>query len=329
MELVNPVTSFVWSSPLNVNGVPMQGIREKQGYSFSRAGYLAVLDSPHLDADAVGRAVRQQLRPLSKPILERAKQEYGDRKPPLFPHYFIIEPTAVCNRACPFCTILVTNRKGMMKWLDFTKLMNECSEFDVYGLSLYQLGEPFLWRETVEIEDSSVFESEIKLDISDMVNYAKKQAGFKIVNLSTNGDVSNLDCILGSELSDIIISIDGTTAEVYDANRPSTRKNDSGAFQRTLDRTHAFLEAKAKSGEPRPFVRLQCINKENTADKIVDFIKYWIQVPGVDDVFVKALDSMRPWLGNKVVSDDEDKIKALRLGAMPCQHIHAVGSMTV
>ena len=337
MELVNPVTSFVWSSPLNVNGVPMQGIREKQGYSFSRAGYLAVLDSPHLDADAVGRAVRQQLRPLSKPILERAKQEYGDRKPPLFPHYFIIEPTAVCNRACPFCTILVTNRKGMMKWNDFKKLMEECGEFDVYGISLYQLGEPFLWRgrghgaDVVPPEFISTdnYSEPVELDISDMVNYARQVGGFKIVNLSTNGDVSNLDCILGSELSDIIISIDGTTAEVYDANRPSTRKNDSGAFQRTLDRTHAFLEKKAKLGEPRPFVRLQCINKENTANHIVDFIRYWIQVPGVDDVFVKALDSMRPWLGDKIVSNDEDQIKALRLGAMPCQHIYAVGSMTV
>src|SRR3990167_3740646 len=182
MQIVNPLTSFTWSGPLDINNIPMRGISEKQGYSFSRAGYLAALDSPHLDADAVGRAVRQQLRPLSKPILERAKQEYGDRKPPLFPHYFIIEPTAVCNRAWPFCTILVTNLKGVMKGLDFTKLMNESSEFDVYGLSLYQLGEPFLWRETVEIEDSSVFESENKPDISDMVNYAKKQAGFKIVN---------------------------------------------------------------------------------------------------------------------------------------------------
>ena len=337
MELVNPRTSFQWTGPLNINGVAMKGVIEKQGHGFSRHGWLSALDSPHIDADSLGKAYRQALRPLSRPTLEKARREYGDRTPPKFPRYFIIEPTAVCNRACPFCTILVTNRKGMMKWGDFTKLMQECSEHDVYGASLYQLGEPFLWS-----GDFRVIDSETKIiangvasmkvtrrNIADMVNYTKRIGGFKIVNLSTNGDVSNLDCVLGSELSDLIISIDGTTPEVYSANRPSTKKNDLDAFQRTLDRTHAFLERKSQSGEPRPFVRLQCINKENTADQIVDFIKYWIQVPGVDDVFVKNLDSMRPWLGNKVVSDEEDQLKALRLGAMPCQHIYSVGSMTV
>ena len=321
MELINPLTSYpIGTKTENINGVPMRGVFEKQGVGFSRHGWLSAFDSPHIDADALGRAYRQALRPLSRPTLEKARKEYGDRTPPKFPRYFIIEPTAVCNRACPFCTILVTNRKGMMKWDDFEKLMLECSRYDVYGISLYQLGEPFLWREK---------RGDLSLNIAHMTDTAKNLGGLKIVNLSTNGDVPNLDCVLGSELSDLIISIDGTTPEVYSENRPSTKKNDPNAFQRTLDRTHAFLERKSQSGEPRPFVRLQCINKENTADQIVDFIKYWIQVPGVDDVFVKNLDSMRPWLGNKVVSDEEDQLKALRLGAMPCQHIYSVGSMTV
>ena len=117
------------------------------------------------------------------------------------------------------------------------------------------------------------------------------------------------------------------TAEVYDANRPSTKPNDMGAFERTLERVRAFLEKKAARGDAKPFVRLQMINKENTRDQVVDFIHYWIQVPGVDDILIKHLDSMRPWLGSAVVSDEEDAIKARATATMPCQHIFSVGSM--
>src|SRR3990167_10653884 len=183
MQIVNSKTAYpIGVQVENINRIGMRGVPEKQGWSFSAHGWRMAKENPSIDPDAFGKMFRQALRPLSRPTLDKARQEYQSKTVIPFPRYFIIEPTAVCNRACPFCTILVTNRKGMMKWNDFTSLMDECSEFDVYGLSLYQLGEPFLWRETVEIEDSSVFESEIKPDISDMVNYAKKQAGFKIVN---------------------------------------------------------------------------------------------------------------------------------------------------
>lgn len=322
MELVNPQTAFRWTKPLNIHGVAMMGVPEKQGHAFSRHGFLAALDDPTLNADAIGRAVRRQLRPLSAPTLARARDEYTRKEVIKFPRYFIIEPINLCNRACPFCSIIVMERpfKGMMKWDTFAKLMDECAQHDVYGLSLYQLGEPFLWRATV---------GGVRRDISHMVNYAKRVGGFKAVNLSTNGDVDNLDCILGSDLDDLIISIDGITAEVYDANRPATNKREIDPFGSTIRCVREFLERKAASGQPRPWVRLQCINKENTAPQILDFIREWIAVPGVDDVLIKNLDSMRPWLGNSVVSDAEDAIKAERTVGQVCQHIYAVGSVVV
>ena len=318
MELVNPISAYPIGSRIeDIHGIAMRGVPEKQGWSFSRAGYLAACDDSTLNADAIGRAVRRALRPLSAPTLEQARAEYVRREVVSFPRYFIIEPTALCNRRCPFCTILVTNRKGMMRWEHFARLMMECSQREVYGISLYMLGEPLLWRDTVGGQ---------RLTIRAMIDGAKA-AGFRAVNLSTNGDVPNLADILNSHLDDLIISIDGTTAEVYDANRPSTKLNDIGAFERTLSRVHEFLERRAMRGDVKPFVRLQCINKENTAAQIVDFIRCWISTPGVDDVFIKNLDSMKPWLGNAIVSEEEDAIKAARLGAMPCQHIYAVGSM--
>jgi hypothetical protein len=160
-----------------------------------------------------------------------------------------------------------------------------------------------------------------------MVELAKI-VGFKAVNISTNGDVSNLDLLLDCGLSDLFFSIDGMTAEVYDVNRPSTKKNDTGAFNRTVERTRAFLEAKEKAGLTEPWVRMQIINNHLTASQVVDFIRYWIDVPGVDDVFVKHLDEMGAWLGNTVVSAEESQAKRDRVSKMPCQHLWAIGSMT-
>ena len=322
MELVNPLTAFIfpgaWDAPLDIHGIGMKGIREKQGIAFSAHGWRQARDHGG-DADAIGAAVRRALRPLSAPTLEKAREDYGARKPGLFPRYFIVEPNASCNRRCIFCPILVTNRKGNMKWQHFVKLMEECRKHLVYGISLYQLSEPFLWRGSAPGYDK-------RYDISDMVNVAKHTGDFRAVNLSTNGDVPNLGCILGSQLDDLIISIDGTTAEVYDANRPSTKPNDTGAFERTVNRVRAFLEKKAARGEAKPFVRLQMINKENTRDQVADFIRYWIDVPGVDDILIKSLDGMAPWLEG-VVSEEEARIKMDKVKSMPCQHIYAIGSM--
>ena len=302
------------------------GIREKQGFSFSRAGYLAARRDARIDADQAGRAIRKQLRPLSESVLSEARKEYQERRVPIFPRYFIIEPVSICNRACPFCAITVMKRnnsngrhRGSMTWDTFMRLMKEAAHHSVYGISLYQLGEPFLWYGKDEAGQ--------QLNIADMVNGAKHVGGFHVVNLSTNGDVKNLDCILFSDLDDLIISIDRVTKEVYEANRPGVTRCDT--FERTIERVHAFLREKALLARQKPFVRMQIINKENTRGQIADFIRYWIEVPGVDDVYVKHLDSMRSWLGSAVVSDEEDRIKAERVAHIPCQHLFAIGSMVV
>lgn len=319
MEIINRATAFAWSESLDIDGVAMSGIQEKQGFAFSRHGWLAVKDGANVDADEVGKALRRQLRPLSRDYLRRARDGYSRREAGLFPRYFIIEPNASCNRKCVFCPIIVTTRKGNMRWAQFLKLMEECGQHEVYGLSLYQLSEPMLYRGRDEAGE--------RRDIADMVNMAKSIGGFRAVNVSTNGDANNLARLLECDLDDLFVSIDGTTADVYDQNRPSTRENDVAAFERTMQRVHTFLELKARRGAPRPWVRLQIINNALCAPQVLDFIRYWIQIPGIDDVFVKHLDGMNPWLGNAAVSAEESALKMARVKTMPCQHIYAIGSM--
>ena len=330
MELVNPLTAFVWDKPLDINGVAMLGIKEKQGHAFSRAGYLAALDDPTLDADAVGRAVRRQLRPLSKPTLEKARAEYEAREIPEMPPYLIIEPVGgACPRKCRFCSINVTHRPlengktaraGMMKWSGYEKIMREFGEWGGgYGVSLYELGETGLYRGRDENGN--------KKDWADLVDTAKRVGKFKIANISTSGDCDNLDRLLECDLDDLIFSVDGLDKATYETNRPSTIPNDTRSFERMMDYIMAFLEKKAARGLPRPFCRMQIINNALCAPQVVDFIRYWIDIPGIDDIFVKNLDSMHRWLTG-VVTDKEDAIKAAQVGSMPCQHIWEVASVT-
>ncbi len=330
MQLVNPLTAYpIGAQVENINGVPMRGQKEKQGWSFSRAGYLAACDDPTINPDKFGAMLRKQLRPLSLPTLVKARAEYEGREVQPLPRYLICENTGICNRACPFCSISVIKRydengnagKLVMEWQDFYKLMEEYSHNDGhYGASIYGLGEPTLWR--------GKDENGRALDVADMVDLAKGLGKFRAVNISTNGDVNNLHRLLECDLDDLIISIEGMTEEVYLQNRPPSNKRQVNAFQSTLDRVHAFLEWKAKRGQPKPYTRLQMINMSSTAPQVLDFIRYWIQVDGVDSVLIKHLDGMTPWVGTAAVGEEEAAIKMEQVKSMPCQHIFSILAIT-
>lgn len=327
---VNASSGYAFTEPIDVEGIPLRGVREKQGMRFGRAGWLAVRDGMPTDVygpEDYDRMHRATLRPQSGPMLRRAREEYATRTVPPFPRYHILEPTSICNRACPFCPISALNpsraAKGRIDWTDALAYFLDCGQHEVYGLSLYQLGEPLLWKG----HDGHG----MPLDLRDLVRVAKDIGGFQVVNVSTNGDVPNLDLLFDCPVDDVIISIDGTTAATYGENRPSTARADLWAFRRTIQRVRDFLHQKAIRTAGRqglPYVRLQIINKANTAPEIPAFIREWLPRAGVDDVFVKDLDGMVPWVGDGAVSAAESATKLAQVGTMPCQHLWTIGSMT-
>lgn len=329
MELVNSKTAFTWTEPLNINGIMMMGWPEKQGFSFSKHGYEAAKLDSSIDPDKYGAMIKRSLRPMSLPTLAKARGEYENRKVPQMPRYVICENTGICNRACPFCGIHVIKRydekgdagKLVMEWGDFYKLMEEYSHNEGhYGISIYGLGEPLLWR-------GKDFDGK-PLDVADMVNLSKTLGKFRATNISTNADVANLDRLLECDLDDLIISIDGTTSATYLKNRPPTNKRETDPFGSTVNRVRAFLKKKSELGRSRPFTRLQIINMESTRDEILEFIQTWIEVDGVDDILVKNLDALTPWVGSSAVSEEESRIKMEKIKAMPCQHIFSILAIT-
>ncbi len=123
-----------------------------------------------------------------------------------FPLSVSVEPASFCNLKCPECPTgrnELKAEKGIININTFRKAINELSPY-LFNLILYFQGEPFL-----------------NGDIFEMIEYASKKKNI-YTTTSTNGHfLSEKNCtkIIISGLDKLIISIDGTTQEVYEKYR--------------------------------------------------------------------------------------------------------------
>ena len=190
------------------------GIQVKQGTDYYPQG------------DVIGKIHRGRLQRWVAHRKDNKAYETSTVLP--FPPYLILEPTNVCNLQCPFCPRELTEKSrglGFMEFDVYKKIIDEAIVNNVYGVTLYMLGEPMLHSKIV-----------------DMINYAK-EAGIPAVNLSTAATTNNLDELLETELDDLILSIDGATKEMYERMRVG------GTFEKTISITSNFLEKKQKGLE--------------------------------------------------------------------------------
>ena len=116
-----------------------------------------------------------------------------------------VEPTTSCNLRCPECPSGLRNftrPTGMLQENLFKKTIDELSETLLYLIFYFQ-GEPYLHPKFL-----------------DLVNYASKKGIYTAT--STNSHYltdENAKKTVESGLDRIIISIDGTTQEVYEQYR--------------------------------------------------------------------------------------------------------------
>lgn len=116
-----------------------------------------------------------------------------------------IEPTTACNLKCPECPSGLrsfTRNTGNLKSDFFRKIIDEVHEKLIYLIFYFQ-GEPYINPQFLE-----------------MVSYASKKNIYTIT--STNGHFlgdENCKKTISSGLSRLIISIDGTTQDVYESYR--------------------------------------------------------------------------------------------------------------
>ena len=201
----------------------------------------------------------------------------GKQRLNALPVEFIVETTAKCNLYCPMCP-RETHKQPKEDMTDaiFQRLVQE-ARHSAEHVMLIGLGEPFL--------DKKIFER---------IEYCDRH---KISTLlSTNGtllDEAICDKILRTPLEHITLSFDGSTKESFEYYRKGAH------FEKVRANFVRFARMKKERGVKVQVVA-QMVRMERNWNEVDDFVRFWSNVPGVDQVRVKADETnlMRPDSGH-------------------------------
>lgn len=177
------------------------------------------------------------------------------------------EPTTSCNLRCPECPSglrAFTRPTGMLKKDFFSDTIDQLYK-DLFYLVFYFQGEPYL-----------------NPDFLDMVKYASQKKIYTAT--STNAHYlteANARRTVESGLDRLIISIDGTTQEVYQQYRVGGRLDKVIAGARNIVQMKKELKSKT------PFVIFQFLVVKPNEHQIEEVKKLAAEV-GVDDVWFKT-----------------------------------------
>ena len=177
------------------------------------------------------------------------------------------EPTTSCNLKCPECPSGLrqfTRPRGMLKKDFFTKTIDEIYE-DILYLIFYFQGEPYLNKNFLE-----------------MVSYASSKGLYTAT--STNAHFLTDEMAkktVESGLDRLIISLDGTTQEVYEQYRRE------GNIEKVIQGARNIVKWKKELKSKTPFVFFQFLVVKPNEHQIED-VKRLAKEVGVDEVRFKT-----------------------------------------
>lgn len=177
------------------------------------------------------------------------------------------EPTTSCNLRCPECPSglrAFTRPKGMLENAFFKKTIDDIAK-ELFYLTFYFQGEPYLNPKFLE-----------------MVQYAHQKGIYTAT--STNAHYltdERAKETVESGLDRLIISIDGTTQEVYQSYRVG------GHLDKVLEGARNIVKWKKKLNSKTPFVFFQFLVVKPNEHQIED-VKRLAKEIGVDQVRFKT-----------------------------------------
>lgn len=183
------------------------------------------------------------------------------------PMALAIEPTTSCNLRCPECPSGLrsfTRPTGMLSVPVFTQLINELAD-SLFYLTFYFQGEPYLHP-----------------DFLSMVSQARAKGIYTAT--STNAHFLTDDMAkktVASGLSRLIISIDGTTQETYEAYRVG------GNLDKVLEGTRRIIHWKKTLKSSTPHVIFQFLVVRPNEHQLED-VRSLAKSLGVDEVRLKT-----------------------------------------
>lgn len=177
------------------------------------------------------------------------------------------EPTTSCNLRCPECPSGLrsfTRPTGMLEKNTYLQWLNELQQSVCY-ITFYFQGEPFLNK-----------------SLPDMISEAHRRNIYTAT--STNAHYLTPEMckkIVESGLDKLIISIDGTTQEVYESYRIG------GKLSKVLDGTKNMVAAKKQLRSRTPHLVFQFLVVRPNEHQI-DEVKQLAKTLGVDEVTFKT-----------------------------------------
>ena len=184
-----------------------------------------------------------------------------------FPVSISIEPTTSCNLRCPECPSglrAFTRPTGMLQKDFFTETIDQLYK-ELFYLVFYFQGEPYLNPQFL-----------------DMVKYASSKRIYTAT--STNAHYlndANAKKTIESGLNRLIISIDGTTQDVYQQYRVG------GQLSKVLEGAKNMVKWKREMKSKTPFIIFQFLVVKPNEHQIEDVKKLAAEI-GVDDVWFKT-----------------------------------------
>lgn len=183
------------------------------------------------------------------------------------PFTISMEPTTACNLRCPECPSGLrsfSRPTGNLKEDFFRKTIDELHRELIYLIFYFQ-GEPY-----------------INPKFLDMVKYASDRGIYTIT--STNGHFlndANAKKTIESGLDRMIISVDGTTQEVYESYRKS------GKLKNVLEGARNIVRWKKKMKSKTPHIIFQFLVVKPNEHQIPDIYQLAEEI-GVDEVKLKT-----------------------------------------
>ncbi len=190
------------------------------------------------------------------------------------PFVVTIEPTNLCNLACPQCAVgagVLTRPRGQMP-LDLYRDILEQMHRSLCYLLLYDQGEPLLHT-----------------DYCEMIRLAK--AKNMAVTCSSNGqllgDKDIARCLVASGLDNLIISIDGLTEQTYQTYRKGGQLSKAIQAIKNVQQARSILKTKT----PRICVQF-LVTKHNETElpHLAEAVRDW----GADLLLIKSMQICTP-----------------------------------
>jgi len=210
------------------------------------------------------------------------------RKRPLqlgMPMAVSVEPTTSCNLRCPECPSGLrsfSRPTGMLRKEVFEKILDDIGQH-VWFLTFYFQGEPFLHPNFLEL-----------------VKAAKKRRIY--VSTSTNAHYMGKDMarrVVESGIDRVIISIDGTTQEVYKQYRVG------GKLDKVIEGAKNLVEAKKNASSATPYVIFQFLVVRPNEHQVEDARRLAREL-GVDEIKFKSAQLYDFENGNPLMPEAEE-----------------------